>query len=122
MSLITVLKTILSHISVVTPTLLATFVWYVFYYPFTFSPFVSLNLKWVSYSQHIVGLWLVGLFFFNSFLQSMPIDSVLSSFTFNSTAGFHNFCGLEAIVFKIKCTIPKIPQNSLFSPTFIYFS
>lgn len=31
------------------------FVWNVFFHPLTFNLFVSLNLKWVSYRQHILG-------------------------------------------------------------------
>lgn len=50
-----VLKSILSNIRMAIPALFwLLFVWYVLSHPFTFNICVSLNLKCVSYRQHIV--------------------------------------------------------------------
>lgn len=51
------LKVLLSDISIAVPTIFwLLFVWYIFFHPFTFKLFVSLNLKCISCTQNIVGL------------------------------------------------------------------
>ena len=42
--------------NILTPAFLCSpFAWVIFFHPFTFSLYVSLDLKWVSYRQHIYG-------------------------------------------------------------------
>ena len=58
LSLVTffILKSILSDMSIATPAFFCCqFAWNIFFHPFTFSLYVSLCLKWVSFRQHIYG-------------------------------------------------------------------
>lgn len=49
---------LLSDRSIALPALFwLLFLWYVFFHPFASSLWVSLNLKWISYRQHIVKYW-----------------------------------------------------------------
>ena len=51
-----ILKSILYEIRIATPAFFwFPFSWNIFSHPFTFSLFVSLGLKWVSYRHHIYG-------------------------------------------------------------------
>ena len=79
-----VLKSILSDMSIAIPAFFwFLFAWNIFFQPFTFSLYVSLVLRWVSYRQHIQGccfrihsasLWLlVGVF--NPFMFKVIIDN-----------------------------------------------
>ena len=49
-----ILKSILSDMTIATPAFFwLPFAWNIFFYPLTFSLYVSLGLKWVSCRQHI---------------------------------------------------------------------
>ena len=55
-------KVYLSDRCIATPAFfLFPFAWYTFFHPFTFSPYVSLDLKWVSCRQHIYGFTCVSI-------------------------------------------------------------
>ena len=58
LSLVTffILKSTLSDMSIATPAFFSfPFTWNIFFYPLTFSLYVSLDVKWVSCRQHIYG-------------------------------------------------------------------
>ena len=55
-----------------------SFAWNIFFYPFTFRFYLSLSLKWVSYSLHRVGSWF---FLIHSAIWSLLIRE-FNPFTF----------------------------------------
>lgn len=58
------LKSVVSLLNMTTSSLFCLlFSWNIFFHPFTFRLCVPLNLKWVSFRQHMVGWW----FFKNPF-------------------------------------------------------
>ena len=53
-----ILMSFLSDMRIATPAFLCfPFAWNIFFHPLTFSLYVSLGQKWVSYGRHICGSW-----------------------------------------------------------------
>ena len=80
--IIFILRSILSDMRIATPAFFCfLFAWNIFFHPLTFSLYVSLGWKWVSYRQHIYGscfcihpvcvFWLE---YFNPFTFKIIID------------------------------------------------
>ena len=79
-----ILRSVLSEIRIATPAFFwFPFTWNIFFQPFTFSLYVSLGLKWISYRQNIYGscfcIHSVRLYFlvgaFNPFTFKVIIDT-----------------------------------------------
>lgn len=63
------------------------------FHPFTFSFFVSLNLKSVSFRQYIIGYWF--------FIQSISAFSLFNPFTFNVIMNIVEFMSAFYFLFPI---------------------
>ena len=102
------LKSILSGMSMATPAFFwLLFAWSIIFHPFTFILFVSLELRWVSWKQHMIGYYPATLCLliceFNPFTFRVIIDrgglsTAILSFVFWLLHSFFFLLFLSAIL------------------------
>lgn len=98
------LRTILSDINIVSPTLLwLLFAWYIFLHHFTFNIFVHLNVTCISCRKHTVGP-----FYFYAIWSPLLLIGVFRIFTFSVIFSIGHIYAICLFVFYILLVFPLL--------------
>ena len=113
-----VLKSILSDMSIMTPTFLSfLFAWNVFFHHLTFNLCVSFALKWISCRQHIVGSCFL-------FIQSASLCLLIGAFgplTFKVIVDRYVFIATLNLVFQLIFYFLFVPFCFTFCSLMVFF-